>query len=177
MYLYTTGNSLSKYFGAGTIRPNYIPGNVLSANGTGGIAGDACNSVKTNNLSGYTRSLASPGSSSSTRWFNTACFLPPTSPGPNGTTLTGANAYAFGNEPRTDDAIKSSGVDNFDFSVVKSTPIHEDLALQFRVEFFNIFNRVQFGPPVTAADNALFGTVSNQANQPRLIQGAVRLNF
>jgi hypothetical protein len=149
VYLYTSGNFLSKYFGAGTIRPNYTAG---CAKNVGG--------------SQYARTL--PGQI----WFNTSCFTPPTTG-----TATPANSYAFGNEPRTDDAIKGSGVANYDFSLVKSTAIHEQVALQFRVEFFNIFNRVQFGPPVTAADNSLFGQVFNQANQPRLIQGALRLNF
>jgi hypothetical protein len=175
VYLYTSGNNLSKFFGAGTIRPNYTPGNVLTANGTNGVAGDACNSTKTNGGSGFTHSLATAASSSSVRWFDTACFTLPNTPGLSGVGTSAS--YGFGNEPRTDDAIKSSGVDNFDFSVVKSTPIHEAVALQFRVEFFNIFNRVQFGPPVTEVDSTLFGQVSNQANQPRLIQGALRLNF
>jgi hypothetical protein len=152
VYLYIGTSNLNKFLGAGTIRPNYSPANGL------------CSSTKTNALSGFSRSLATTASTSTQRWFNTDCF---TNPG----------LYAFGNEPRTDDAIKSSGVDNFDFSVVKSTPIREQVALQFRVEFFNIFNRVQFGPPVTAADNSQVGLISNQANQPRLIQGALRLNF
>jgi hypothetical protein len=61
--------------------------------------------------------------------------------------------------------------------VVKSTEIRDRIALQFRVEFFNIFNRVQFAAPVTQTDNAQFGQVLGQANQPRLIQGALRLTF
>ncbi|MGA2890267.1 MAG: carboxypeptidase regulatory-like domain-containing protein [Terracidiphilus sp.] len=152
LYLNTSGNNLSKFFGAGTIRPNYTAG---CAKNVGG--------------SGYSRSL------SGATWFNTSCFTLPNTPGLSG---PGSSAsYGFGNESRTDDAIKSSGVNNWDMSVVKSTSIHDQLALQFRVESFNTFNRVQFAPPVTQADSTQFGQVLEQANSPRLIQGALRLTF
>ncbi len=155
VYMYTSGNNLSKNFGAGTIRPNYVSGCTKTVGG-----------------SGYARTL--PGAT----WFNTSCFTLPPTPGSSSAIGTSAS-YGFGNEPRTDDAIKSGGVDNFDLSVIKSIPIHEAIALQLRVEGYNIFNRVQFAPPVTEVDapNALFGVVSNQANQPRELQGAIRLNF
>jgi hypothetical protein len=154
VYMYTSGNNLSKNLGAGTIRPNYTPG---------------C--AKTIGGSGYARTQ--PGAT----WFNTTCFTLPGTPGSSATPSSAS--YGFGNEPRTDDAIKSGGVDNFDLSVIKSIPIHESIALQLRVEGYNIFNRVQFGPPVTEADapNALFGVVSSQANNPRELQGALRVNF
>ena len=42
-----------------------------------------------------------------------------------------------------------SGVDNTDFSIDKTTAIHEQIALKFTVEFFNLFNRTQFSPPNT----------------------------
>ena len=52
--------------------------------------------------------------------------------------------------------------------------------LTLRAEAFNLFNRVQFGPPntqVTTAANSTFGQVTTQANQPRLMQLAFRLTF
>lgn len=155
VYLNTSGNQLSKFFGAGTIRPNYTAG---------------C--VKTINDSGYNRTLTGH------TWFNTSCFtLPSSTTASTGALLTGQNAYAFGNEPRVDDAIKSSGVDNWDFSLEKATRLHEQVALIFRAEFFNTFNRVQFAPPVTQADSTQFGQILQQSNQPRLIQFAMRVNF
>jgi len=52
------------------------------------------------------------------------------------------------------------------------------LKLQFRAEFFNIFNRVQFSPPGQAFGASNFGVASGQQqNLPRLIQFALRLNF
>jgi hypothetical protein len=52
--------------------------------------------------------------------------------------------------------------------------------MTLRAEAFNLFNRVQFGMPNTVASttaNAPFGRVTTQANQPRLMQLAVRLAF
>jgi hypothetical protein len=39
------------------------------------------------------------------------------------------------------------GVATFDFSLFKNTALAEDVNLQFRAEFFNIFNRANFGTP------------------------------
>ena len=49
------------------------------------------------------------------------------------------------------------------------------MGLQFRTEFFNLFNRVQFGNPNVSAGNPSFGVISSQANTPRLVQFALRL--
>ena len=69
-------------------------------------------------------------------------------------------------------------------SVVKRTQITERVGLDFNVEFFNIFNRVQFAPPGESYNQStintplnLFGVVTAQQNQPRLIQLALRLSF
>lgn len=40
------------------------------------------------------------------------------------------------------------GLVNFDFVLVKNTSIREDKRIQFRAEFFNIFNRPNFAPPL-----------------------------
>ncbi len=40
--------------------------------------------------------------------------------------------------------MRAPGVNNSDFSISKTTQITEMAKLLFRVEFFNIFNRVQF---------------------------------
>jgi hypothetical protein len=97
-------------------------------------------------------------------WFNTACFV---QPGP----------WEFGNEPRVDPNMRAAGVANYDFSASKKWTITERVALAFRAEFFNIFNRVQFSPPGTQPGSATFGQVTAQYNQPRLIQFALRLSF
>ena len=97
-------------------------------------------------------------------WFDTACFTYP-------------GDYAFGNEPRVDPQVRADGVKNFDFSLQKSTPIHESANLEFRAEFFNLFNRVQFAPPIGTQGASNFGQVNYQVNKPRQIQLSLRVNF
>ena len=68
-------------------------------------------------------------------------------------------------------------MNNFDVSILKSTKIWEKTNLQFRAELFNIFNRVQFAPPVIQQDASNFGQILSQGNQPRLVQFSLRLNY
>ena len=98
------------------------------------------------------------------QWFNTACFSQPP-------------AFTFGSESRTDPQLRSHGINNFDVALFKTTAITEMVGVQFRAEVFNLANRVQFGAPGLAAGNPSFGVVSSQANNPRLIQLALRLQF
>jgi hypothetical protein len=54
--------------------------------------------------------------------------------------------------------------------------------MEFRVEFFNFFNRTQFSPPNTtccSSNNANFGVVTSsaQGTNPRLIQFALKFLF
>jgi hypothetical protein len=110
--------------------------------------------------------ISEPGSSQSklNQWFNTSCFTAPPS-------------ATFGNLGRTMTVVRQPGIANYDFSLFKNTKITERVGLQFRTEFFNIFNRVQFGPPGETLGNAQFGVISSQLNTPRLIQFALRLNY
>ena len=52
-------------------------------------------------------------------------------------------------------SIIGPGLINFDFSMVKNTyvpKISESFNVQFRAEFFNVFNRANFAPPALAAN-------------------------
>src|SRR2546425_429134 len=71
------------------------------------------------------------------------------------------------------------GINNFDFSVVKNTYFvtKERVNLQFRAEVFNLWNRVWFGSPGNSLGTPQFGVISTQANEPRLIQLALRFMF
>ena len=53
----------------------------------------------------------------------------------------------------------------------------EKLGFEFRTEFFNIFNHVQFGPPANQFGSANFGQVTDQFNSPRLVQFAGKIIF
>jgi hypothetical protein len=70
---------------------------------------------------------------------------------------------------------------------VKDTPIKEQVHLQFRAEFFNILNHVNFGLPNAAAfvqtvngggvPNPTFGEITTTTTNSRQIQFALKLLF
>ncbi len=68
---------------------------------------------------------------------------------------------------------------NFDFTMMKRTRIGENKIIEFRSEFFNIFNHANFDNP-TAANLSIgslnFGRVTTTA-EPRLIQFALKFHF
>jgi hypothetical protein len=73
--------------------------------------------------------------------------------------------------------MRAAGINNFDLAVSKRTQLAERFNLEFRGEFFNLFNRVQFGVPTTQLGSAQFGMVTSQQNQPRCVQFGLRLEF
>jgi Carboxypeptidase regulatory-like domain/TonB dependent receptor len=115
------------------------------------------------------------------RWFNTSCFSVPNAGFVAGDASTDASLrWDLGNAARTDPDLRAHGVNNWNFAVSKTTRIGEKVNLMLRIEAFNLFNRVQFGPPNTQASTAatsIFGQVTSQSNQPRLMQLAFRLTF
>jgi len=70
-----------------------------------------------------------------------------------------------------------TGISNFDFSVQKFTPLRERIHLEFRAEFFNLFNHTQFlNPDGSITDGADFGRVK-RTRDPRQVQFALKLAF
>ena len=64
----------------------------------------------------------------------------------------------------------------WDFSAIKTIPIHEATSLQFRAEFFNIFNNVNFRLPNNDINSPGFGYIA--AAQPgRIVQLALKFLF
>ncbi len=99
-------------------------------------------------------------------YFNTSCFVQPA-------------PFTFGDEARNDPTLRSPGMANWDFSLFKNFALSPEAKahLQFRAEFFNVFNRVQFGYPGQSLGSSSFGVITSQANSPRLIQFALKLAF
>ena len=99
-------------------------------------------------------------------YFNTSCFSAPL-------------AYSYGTEARVDPTLRAPGINNWDLAVFKRTQFGPDdkLGIEFRTEFFNTFNRVQFGFPGTALAGGSFGQITSQANNPRLIQFGLKFAF
>jgi hypothetical protein len=131
-----------------------------SSNSTDSFGGGS----RPNYVGGCSISVSGSSQARLNDWFNTACFTAPPS-------------ATFGNLGRTVTIVRQPGIANYDFSIFKNTQITERFELQFRTEFFNIFNRVQFGPPGETLGTAQFGVVNSQLNLPRLIQFALRLNY
>jgi len=72
---------------------------------------------------------------------------------------------------------RSNGVNQLDVSIIKTFPIKEALNMTFRCEFFNAADTLIFSAPNLAPTNTNFGLITNQVNQPRRIQMALRLVF
>jgi len=102
-------------------------------------------------------------------WFNPCAF----EQAPAGELGTAARAPVYG--PR---------FVNTDFSVIKDFAIRESMNLQFRAEFFNLFNHPQFymgGAGGSGEQDinapATFGIINNTVNNARLVQFALKLSF
>src|SRR4029453_7647842 len=88
--------------------------------------------------------------------------------------------WKLGNANRTDPDLRAQGVNNWNLAVARTMRVRGRVNLTCRVEAFNLFNRVQFGPPNTQASTAAnntFGKVTTQVNQPRLMDGGFRKGF
>ena len=68
---------------------------------------------------------------------------------------------------------------NFDFSVFRNFAILERVQLQFRGEFFNIFNHANFNNPSATLGNPNFGVITSTYpnSSPRTIQMALKASF
>jgi hypothetical protein len=81
----------------------------------------------------------------------------------------------IGNSPRT--ICCGPHISNTDFAVLKTFKISETKRVDFRGEFFNIFNHTQFfNPDGNFSDGSQFGQVT-QAKDPRLMQFALKFFF
>jgi len=113
-------------------------------------------------------------------------------PSSHGTATAGAIGTDFGNVGRN--VLRGPRQTNTDFSVIKRFPIRESTNIEFRAEFFNLFNQVNFANPISnlsavpatsidpntgliTGNPGDFGRIISTSNNPRLIQFAVKLNF
>lgn len=95
-------------------------------------------------------------------WFNTAAFAP--------------NAVGtFGNAGKN--FLRGPGLFDTDLALLKDTKLSERFSLQFRAEFFNAFNNVNFGTPDNTLTDSAFGQITSTAGDPRILQFALKLLF
>jgi hypothetical protein len=84
----------------------------------------------------------------------------------------------YGTLPRN--YFRGPGYINFDLELSKTTSLTERLKLEFRSEFFNVFNHAEFQNPVSGSGTSItsdqFGQITS-TYAPRIIQFALRLTF
>ena len=103
-------------------------------------------------------------------WINAAAFSLPSS-------------SEYGDTPRN--YVRGPGLWQADMGLSKLIPLTEQYQLQFRSEFFNIFNRAQYGLPLAdLSSTSSFGQILNPVNTgpigtgtPRQVQFMLRLQF
>jgi hypothetical protein len=94
---------------------------------------------------------------------------------------TGPNQGRFGALGRN--TFRGPAFYNFDFALIKDTSIGrrksgaERMDLQFRSEFFNLFNIVTMGLPANILDGSGFGQISKTAGNSRQIQFSLKLIY
>jgi hypothetical protein len=97
-------------------------------------------------------------------WFDTSVFTP---------------VPRFGNLGRN--VVIGPAFNNTDFSITKNTKFGETVRVQFRAEFFDVFNHANFGQPGNVAASPSFGRITNtrfptgESGSSRQIQFALRL--
>jgi len=93
---------------------------------------------------------------------------------------TGPNHGRFGTLGRS--TFRGPGFHNFDVALIKDTPFGrrgnaEFGTLEFRAEFFNVFNIVNFGLPSNIVRGSGFGLISKTAGSSRQIQFSLKVIF
>lgn len=152
--------------------------------------------------SGLSRPSWAPGATRDTAtsnvppgyFFNPFAFVRPfvqtgePIPSSNGTARADALGTDIGNVGRN--VLRGPKQINVDFSIFKRFPFDEAKSVEFRAEFFNLFNRVNLANPNSNLNSAIvdsntgqiinpgdFGRITSTSNNPRLIQFALKLNF
>jgi hypothetical protein len=94
---------------------------------------------------------------------------------------SGPNQGRFGTLGRN--SFRGPAYYNFDFALIKDTPFGrrrsgaERIDLQFRSEFFNLFNIVNMGLPANILNGSGFGEISKTAGTSRQIQFSLKLIY
>ena len=86
-------------------------------------------------------------------------------------------AFGLGDMPRVTGEVRTPNYYNEDFSILKNTPIHENIVFQLKFELLNAFNRHTFSIPDTGPNDTLFGVPNGLVNTPRNVQITGRINF
>jgi len=95
-------------------------------------------------------------------WLNPAAFALPA-------------LYTWGNESKND--LVGPPYKDVDLSVFKDIPLNERLKLQFRSEFFNVFNHSNYSTPTNTVTSSSFGLITATNGAGRDLQFALKVMF
>lgn len=127
---------------------------------------DPTDTACTGNTNGRADLVGNPhaGNSTINEYFNTAAFAP-----------VGMCA-GYGTSRRN--MLRGPGINNWDFAIVKNTRFAERYNVQFRSEFFNLWNHPGFVNPVSDITSPNFGQIlQTRFNNERQIQMVIRFEF
>jgi hypothetical protein len=100
------------------------------------------------------------------RWFDTSVFIP---------------VSRFGSLGRN--VVIGPGFNNTDLSIMKTTALGERVRMQFRAEFFDLFNHANFGQPGNVVGSPGFGRITStrfptgESGSSRQVQLGIKLIF
>ena len=96
------------------------------------------------------------------------------------TNLDCANVPLFSHGNMGRNVLRGPGINNWDLSVIKDLKLTESKSLEFRAEFFNAFNHVQFYSPTLQSGleggSAQFGQITTDRGA-RIVQFALKVIF
>ncbi|WP_213807496.1 carboxypeptidase-like regulatory domain-containing protein [Granulicella sp. dw_53] len=146
-----------------TSRAQFVPGkgngDILNKNG-----GSLLNRIKNNTYLNPSASV-----------FVTAPAVPFSAPASATSTILPTD---YGNS--SIGVARGPGNNTWDMTLAKSTKVgglREDATLDFRTEFFNVWNHPQYANPSTGAQTANYGVINASSVAPRLIQFALKYVF
>lgn len=102
-----------------------------------------------------------------THYFDTGAFVK--------SAFTGAHKLDLGNAGRN--LVRGPGLGNIDFSALKEVPVRERFAVQLRFEFFNLTNTPHFANPAGDMAAGNFGSITQTAGNPRIVQFGAKMMF
>ncbi len=143
------------------------PGKCNAAGGCQGI-GLATSGRNQSRLGG---AFGGPGWINAAAYTSTPC-IGGTAPGD---CAGSGGATGFGNSGVG--ALMGPGQHNWDMSIMKNTKLTEGTTLQFRAEFYNLWNHPQFNGPVNDISNSFFGGIFSSSVPPRIMQFALKFLF
>lgn len=95
------------------------------------------------------------------QWYSKASFTPP----PSGFFGTSGNG-----------TIKGPGVENYNMAAYKEFYAHERMNIEFRAEYFNVFNHTNLNNPTASTGNTSDGQITSAKN-PREAEFALKFKF